>query len=283
MYASAVVEHLTTWPARDFATGPSSDGMAVLPHYSPGYPEWDVAEQPRLLELMKQTRSEQFPSRVDVFDSGMLRPKKTQLAVFGLTRHMRSPAAAHQPGSLRELLVRSVPVPARAVQTRAAANRRTGPARTPVLDLTRSTASIARRCNAGRKSGSAIAQSMPDGSLDAIFRYDGTTCTNMGRPLTFLYKVKLGHSAEGYPIREQRCAPAEGDKGHEFMCKFIEDSATLMAAIDSEKPLSGERLNRFLAGGAMPSAPAAIAKPQAASTSGDWCSKPSTTLWCKRN
>jgi len=27
--------------------------MAVLPHYSPGYPEWDIAEQPRLLELMK--------------------------------------------------------------------------------------------------------------------------------------------------------------------------------------------------------------------------------------
>ena len=31
--------------------------------------------------------SEPFPSPVEVFDSGMLRPKKTLLAVFGLTRH----------------------------------------------------------------------------------------------------------------------------------------------------------------------------------------------------
>ena len=53
-----------------------------------------------------------------------------------------------------------------------------------------------------------------DGSLDAVFRYDGTTCTNMGRPLAFHYNVKLGPRAEGYPIREQRCAPAAGDTGH---------------------------------------------------------------------
>ena len=58
--------------------------MAVLPHYSPGYQEWDVAEQPRLLTLLKETRSEQFPAPIEVFETGMLRPKKTLLAVFGL-------------------------------------------------------------------------------------------------------------------------------------------------------------------------------------------------------
>ena len=62
-------------------------GMAVLPHYSPGYPEWDVAEQPRLARADEETRERAFPSRVEAFDSGMLRPKKTLLAVFGLTRH----------------------------------------------------------------------------------------------------------------------------------------------------------------------------------------------------
>ena len=40
-----------------------------------------------MLELIKRTRKEPFPSHVEVFDTGMLRPKKTQLAVFGLTRH----------------------------------------------------------------------------------------------------------------------------------------------------------------------------------------------------
>ena len=41
-----------------------------------------------------------------------------------------------------------------------------------------------------------------DGSFEALFRYDGTTCTNMGRPLTFNYNLKLGSRAEGYPILE---------------------------------------------------------------------------------
>jgi hypothetical protein len=85
-----------------------------------------------------------------------------------------------------------------------------------------------------------------DGSLDAVFRYDGTTCTNMGRPLTFNYNVKLGPRSEGYPIREQRCAPVAGDTGHTYMCQYIEDPMRLTGAIDREKPLSGKRLNAIL-------------------------------------
>ena len=76
MYASAVVERLTTIAGARLCDWAEQRSMAVLPHSSPGYPDWDVAEQPRLLELIRQTRSEQFPSCVDAFDSGMLRPKK---------------------------------------------------------------------------------------------------------------------------------------------------------------------------------------------------------------
>ena len=57
-----------------------------------------------------------------------------------------------------------------------------------------------------------------DGSVDAVFRYEGTTCTNMGRPLQFQYRVTLGPRADGYPIREQQCAPAEGDDGPHATC-----------------------------------------------------------------
>jgi hypothetical protein len=82
-----------------------------------------------------------------------------------------------------------------------------------------------------------------DGSLAATFRYDGTTCTNMGRPLAFRYSVKLGPREEGYPIREQRCVPVEGDAGYTHMCQYIADPIGTMDAIDREKPLNGERLN----------------------------------------
>ena len=59
--------------------------MAVLPHYSPGYPGWDIAEQPRLLQVL--ARPGTLPGKVEALESGALRPKKSLLAVFGLTRH----------------------------------------------------------------------------------------------------------------------------------------------------------------------------------------------------
>ena len=85
-----------------------------------------------------------------------------------------------------------------------------------------------------------------DGTIEAQFRYDGTTCNNQGRPLTFLYSVKLGPRDEGYPIREQSCAPAERDTGHTQMCEYIQNSQQLMTAVEREKPLQGEPLAAVL-------------------------------------
>ena len=115
MFGSAVVEHLTAITGARLCDWAEQNGMAVLPHSSPGYSEWDVAEQPRLLHLIKQTQTESFPSHLDVLDSGMLRPKKSQLAVFGLTRHTDRAAQAYRSRSLRELFVWPLPVPARPV------------------------------------------------------------------------------------------------------------------------------------------------------------------------
>jgi hypothetical protein len=245
MFASAVVEHLTTWTGSRLCDWAEQHGMAVLPHSSPGYAEWDVAEQPRLLELIKQTRNEPFPSRVDVFDSGMLRPKKTQLAVFGVTRHsdrLRSLAGlipcencSFGPCQYRRAPYRRAP-------------RSFGeqlPPTIAVLDR-KAEYSVNRKALQRWAEERLVTRQCPDGSLDIVFRYDGTTCTNMGRPLAFTYNVRLGPRADGYPIHEQRCAPANGDTGHMVMCKYVEDSAHLMAAIDREKPLHGERLNAVL-------------------------------------
>ena len=207
--------------------------MAVLPHYSPGYPEWDVAEQPRLLELMKRTRRERFPSCVEALDSGMLRPKKTLLAVFGLTRHTERlrrltdlvpcESCSFGPCQYRRAPYRRAPRPNGENRFRRAMT---------VLDRGRRVQRESQGPEAMGRGAALYATLNQDGSLDAVFRYDGTTCTNMGRPLTFHYNVKLGPRAEGYPIREQRCAPAAGDTGHTYMCQYIEDPTRLMAAIE---------------------------------------------------
>jgi hypothetical protein len=86
-WGSAVVEHLIAATGARLCAWAEGEQMAVLPHYSPGYSEWDIAEQPRLFQLVGMTREQAQPGRMEVLDSGALRPKKSQLAVFGLTRH----------------------------------------------------------------------------------------------------------------------------------------------------------------------------------------------------
>lgn len=245
MYASAVVEHLTTTTGARLCDCAERQGMAVLPHYSPGYPEWDIAEQPRLLELMKQTRGGAIPSQLEALDSGMLRPRKSQLAVFGLTRHTER---------LRRLseLIPCENCSFGPCQYRREAYRRPPPGcgekiTNGVAVLDENAAYSVNRKALKRWSEERLSMNVNrDGSLDAVFRYDGTTCTNMGRPLAFLYNVSLGPRTDGYPIREQRCAPAPGDTGHEHMCQYIENPDGVVAAIGREKPLRGERLNAIL-------------------------------------
>ncbi len=83
VYGSAVVEYLVRAGGARLCAAAERSGHAVLPHYSPGYPEWDVAEQGRLLRLIGQGTS--LPGPLEVLESGMPRPKKSLLAVFGLT------------------------------------------------------------------------------------------------------------------------------------------------------------------------------------------------------
>ncbi len=84
-FGSAVVEHLVTVASGRICGWADENKMAVLPHLSPGYSGWDVAEQVRLWNLFRQNAGGRFPGPLDVLESGMLRPKKSLLTVFGLT------------------------------------------------------------------------------------------------------------------------------------------------------------------------------------------------------
>lgn len=245
IFGSAVVEQLTTAIGARLCEWAEQRGMAILPHYSPGYPEWDIREQPRLLELMKRTRCERFPSRVEVFETGMLRPKKTQLAVFGLTRQTAQlqrltnlvpcERCSFGPCQYRRAPYRRAPRPAGE------------PLPMPDAVLAKDAKYSINLKALQRWATERLALStLDDGSIEAIFRYDGTTCSNMGMPLKFHYTVKLGPRAEGYPIREQSCAPDQGETGYEFMCKYLEAPEALMKAIENEKPFNGEHLNDVL-------------------------------------
>lgn len=258
IFGSAVVEHLTTMIGGRLCGWAETRQMSVLPHYSPGYPEWDIAEQGRLLSLIKNSAKHPLPGPLDVLDSGMLNPKKSLLAVFGLTHQTENIR------SLREL------VPCENCSYSPCAYRRAAYIRSP---------EFARREPLGKANGNGVVESdlvqiglernakyavnakalkrwgderlkldiKPDGSVEAFFKYEGTTCSNMGRSFMFHYHVKLGPREQGYPIREQLCQPAPGDEGHTHMCRYMNNAEHLMVAIDREKPMLGSRLNDVLA------------------------------------
>lgn len=249
IYGSAVVEHLTALAGARLCDWAEQNGMAVLPHASPGYPEWDVAEQPQLLALLQhpESKSKRPPVQgpVEALESGMLRPKKTQLAVFGVTRHTDRvrrltdlnpcESCTFGPCRYRRAPYRRPP-------------RSCGEAVPAIAVLDRDAEYSVNRKALARWAAERLSLSTHhDGSVEAVFRYDGTTCTNMGRPLAFDYRVKLGPEAEGYPIREQQCAPAGEDIGYTFMCGYQEDPERLMDAIAQEKPLHGRKLDAVLA------------------------------------
>lgn len=227
-YASAVTEHLVTKLGARLCGWAETQGCAILPHYSPGYTGWDVAEQPRLLALA----GSRLPGPLEALDSGALRPKKSQLAVFGITRDAKS---LHR-------LTAGVPClncTFHPCQYRRAPYR--GPRRNePAASLETYTIN-ARALERWAKQRLQI-RDCGDGTLEACFRYDGTTCSNLGRALAFDYTVRLGPKEAGYPIREQQCAPAPGDTGHTAMCQYIAAPEVVMGAIREEKPLAGRPL-----------------------------------------
>ncbi len=88
MYGAAVVEHLITAAGGRICAWAEKNGMAALPHFSPGYSGWDVSDQVGLWQLVRDGADARFAASLEVLDTGMLRPKKSLLAVIGITRHL---------------------------------------------------------------------------------------------------------------------------------------------------------------------------------------------------
>jgi hypothetical protein len=253
IFGSAVVEHLTTMTGARLCAWAEARGMSVLPHYSPGYPEWDIAQQPRLLDLLR--RASTWPKDgINALDSGMLRPKKSLLAVFGLTRHTDrvrriTDLIPCENCSFANCQYRRVPYAKVAEPMESVVTLQKSPPPAPVIVGLDEKANYAVNAKAlQRWSDERLTLSdREDGSVEAVFRYEGTTCTNMGRRILFDYHVTLGPRQQGYPIRQLKCSPTAGDDGYAFMCRYMANAEHLMVAIDHEQPLLGRPLNEILA------------------------------------
>lgn len=255
-YGSAVVEHLITIAGARLCEWADQRGMAVLPHYSPGYPEWDISDQRKLLELLRQKN---FRAEIQALETGMLRPKKSLLAVFGITRHVNrvrnlAELIPCENCSMPSCRYRRAPYQ---YSRRGIEDVRQNQSRDDEITneraLNYSMLDHEAKYSVGSRALRKWSQErlqlniLDDRSVSARFRYEGTTCSNLGKRLEYDYHLKLSAAGDGYRIVEMSCAPAPGDTGHASMCEYLSNAKRLEQMIENEKPLLGRPLNEVLA------------------------------------
>ena len=258
MYASAVVENLIIAAGGRICGWAENNGMTVLPHYSPGYTGWEITDQIKLWNLIRPQNGHALPGAFEVMHSGMLRPKKSLLAVFGISRDL---ARARS-------LVKLVPCENCSLP---GCPYRRAPYKSflpQIEDVRRLQGSVRDFFERAERANSMLDHQakysvneralrkwaaerlkltvQPDGSIEARFHYEGSTCSNMGRPLEFDYRIILSPAADGHRILEAACAPAPGDTGHTAMCEYLLDGPAFMGRLGKEKPLLGRPLNEVL-------------------------------------
>jgi hypothetical protein len=256
VYGSAVVESLLTAARARICGWADHQRMAVLPHYSPGYPGWDIADQTRLFQMIRGRKGGELAASLHVLDSGMLQPKKSLLAVFGITRrldlvknsaHLIPCETCSLPGcQYRRARYQDSPPQLEDVRQLGSAARAASASKGPSILNHQGKYSVNPRALRKWSQERLQLKILQDRTVEARFHYEGTTCTNLGRTLDYHYHVWLSSPEEGYVIRDLRCGPAPGDAGHTFMCEYINNRDGLTNSVANEKPLLGRPLEDVL-------------------------------------
>ncbi len=265
IYGSAVVEYLTTITGARFCDWADKNNHVVIPHYSPGYPGWNIEEQNQFLELIKRHAGDNLPGKLSGFETGMLNPKKSQLSIFGITKY------TDKIRSLRDLVpCTNCSLPGCSYRRRAYKK-----AVDPIEDVNKfykkNDANVTgvnfeshkenlhgkvfdqnAKYSVGVKALKKWAEQKlqinisDDYSVEAKFLFEGTTCSNLGHSLEFEYHIKLSPASEGYKIIDLKCKPAKDDDGYSYMCDYITEGDSLIKTIEEEKPLLGKPLNDIM-------------------------------------
>lgn len=243
IFASVMTETLTRSVGLQLCEEVEPGGGAVVPHYSPGYPGWNLDDQKILLDLL-QTSGDVLPGPLEVLSSAMLRPKSSQLAVFGLTRHARS--LGHGAHRLQTPCTSCDHAPC---QYRRAPHR---PLTEPVvgeqLPAGAGTVYAFPEKALNRWAKELLDVSHQDGGVvQGRFRFQGGTCGNGGTPLSYVFAVELKRTEAGYRIEASACYPESNDSGHRAMCAYVKNPGGFTSTVEHFRPLVGGTLDEALA------------------------------------
>ena len=252
-YGSAVVEYLIANTGFRFCEWADLQNSAVLPHYSPGYPGWDISDQEHLFNLIVDKRTNVFPAELRVLDTGMLNPKKSLLAVFGITSKLERvqrltslipcqncslPSCQYRRTPYKQAppRIESVGRPNNVENSLSLGVENTFPLN-PKAQYTISPTAL-RKWSRDRLRLNLL----ESGHIDAEFHYEGTTCSNLGHPLEFVYRIRLGSAESGFRIEQVECMPSANDEGYKYMCEFLDKGDAFIQSIINERPLVGKQL-----------------------------------------
>ncbi len=249
VYGSAIAEHLLSQLDLELCQHAASKGKLAIPHYSPGYDGWDVSEQQILHEAIIKEGASPLPETIKILSSGMILPRKTLFSLVGLLERSEK----HLNDS-RFIPCRSCPAPACSLRLQAYkyAPSVTDRSNTPAFNQSLPPLSNNARYSVSTKALAKWADerleitSDANGAIRACFRFEGSTCSNLGHPLAFNYTVILGSPDEGYPILSTRCEPAEDDTGHTKMCAYLNNAEATMSRIADSPPVIGKSLDAVL-------------------------------------
>lgn len=249
VYGSAIVEHVIAQAAGKICAWAENNAMVALPRLSPGYPGWDIREQQSLFDVINTGRNHDFPEDIHVLHTGMLNPKKSQLTVFGLTHHREK---VHRTAdlipcmncSLEHCQYRRSPYSRSVLRVDEAGNLKSDTMSVDGNRLELNAKYTFTQTALEKWSTERLRlQFNEDRSIQATFRYQGTTCSNLGHILEFDYHIKIASPQKEYKIVEASCMPAPGDVGYTYMCRYLEDPDLLMRAVQNEISLVGRPLN----------------------------------------
>ena len=261
IYGSAVVEHLITSVGAQLCAWADENNLTVLPHYSPGYPGWTVTDQIKLLKLIQQKRENDLPGEIQVLETGMLKPKKSLLALFGITNQTDkvkklSGLIPCSTCSMKNCQYRRIPYKYSRSQIEEVNKLQPGNNEQITEEFKSFNVSGILTKDAKYKVSLKALQKwssdrlrlriLEDNTVEAKFRYEGTTCSNMGRSIEFDYFIKLSSPQHFYKIISLSCSPAEGNDDYKFMCEYVNDPESIMHRIEIEKPLIGKSINEIL-------------------------------------
>ncbi len=87
-FGAAVAVHLGAWTGEHLRALAAAGGLGLAPGYSPGYDGWPLGDQVELAGCLTRSRAgdrDPLPGPLRVLDSGMIEPRSSLLAVFGVT------------------------------------------------------------------------------------------------------------------------------------------------------------------------------------------------------